>query len=201
MRKIVLASNNAGKIKEIQAILAPMNIELLSMAQFDVPPIEEPYHTFIENALHKARTVSAYSKLPALADDSGLCVQALGYAPGVLSARFAGKGATDEQNNQKLLSLLENETNRRAFFYCTMVLIQSDDDPQPCIVDGRWFGLIAEKPAGDNGFGYDPVFYPDHHKITSAQLLPVQKNQISHRGLALKKLIECIRMFEQQPLL
>lgn len=192
-QKVVLASTNAGKIKEIQAIFRQANIELVSMAEFDIPPIEESHETFVENALAKARAVSAHTKLPALADDSGLCVQTLGYQPGVKSARFAGDNASDQQNNQKLLTLLKNEENRHAFFFCTLLLLQSADDPQPLIADGRWFGHIAQEPAGDNGFGYDPVFYPDGLNITSAELTPEQKNQLSHRAIALQKLIRQIQ--------
>jgi XTP/dITP diphosphohydrolase len=188
-KKVVLASSNTGKIREIQAIVKPVGIDLLSMADFDVPPVDEPYDTFVENALAKARAVAAHTKLPALADDSGLCVEALGYQPGVKSARFAGDYATDQQNNQKLLSLLQNQKNSRAFFYCNLVMVQSEEDPQPLIADGRWFGQIAYLPAGDNGFGYDPVFYPDGQQITSAQLTPEQKNQMSHRAIALRELI------------
>ena len=189
MKKIVLASANSGKVKEIQKILELADIELVSMAAFDIPPIEEPFHTFVENALIKARCVARHTGLPALADDSGLCVEALNFAPGVYSARFAGEGATDAQNNQKLLAQLKDQPNRNAFFFCTLVLVQSEDDPQPLIADGRWFGTIATAPAGENGFGYDPVFYPAGHSVTSAQLLPEQKNQISHRAIALKKLL------------
>ena len=197
MKKIVLASANSGKVKEIQKILEPADIALVSMAAFDIPPIEEPFNTFVENALIKARCVARHTGLPALADDSGLCVEALNFAPGVYSARFAGEGATDTQNNQKLLTLLKDQPNRSAFFFCTLVLVQSEDDPQPLIADGRWFGTIATAPAGENGFGYDPIFYPAGYSITSAQLFPEQKNQISHRAIALKKLLTELKQQRQ----
>lgn len=189
LQKVVLASTNAGKIKEIQAILKPVGIELISMADFNISPIEEPHGTFVENALAKARAVSAHTQLPALADDSGLCVDTLNFQPGIKSARFAGENASDQENNQKLLTLLADQENRRAFFYCTLVMLQSADDPQPLIADGRWFGQIAQQTVGNNGFGYDPLFYPDGLDITSAQLAPEQKNRISHRAIALQKLI------------
>ena len=197
-QKVVLASTNAGKIREIRAILEPMNIELLSMAEFNIPSIEEPYDTFVENALAKARAVSAYTKLPALADDSGLCVLALDYQPGVQSAHFAGKNASDQANNQKLLSMLKDQENRHAFFYCVLVMVQAENDPQPIIVDGRWFGKIAYKPVGNNGFGYDPIFYPDGQTVTSAQLDLEQKNQMSHRAIALQKLIEEVQHLKKR---
>jgi len=170
-------------------MLKPLDMTVVSSADYNIPDIDEPYGTFIENALAKARAVAKHTGLPALADDSGLCVEALDYAPGILSARFAGSEATDAQNNEKLLADLKNQTNRHAFYYCILVFVTSADDPQPLIADGRWHGEIAHAPIGENGFGYDPIFFDPKYQLTGAQLSPAQKNQISHRAIALKKLV------------
>lgn len=159
LRKLVIASNNAGKIFEISALLAPFAIDVLSQSVFNVTEIDEPHVTFVENALAKARHASYCAKLPALADDSGICVPALDGAPGVHSARYAGEPKSDERNNQRLIEALENQSDRHAFYYCVIVLVRHADDPQPIIVDGSWHGEIIDQPRGTGGFGYDPHFF------------------------------------------
>lgn len=190
MRKLIIASNNAGKLKEIQQLLAPLDIEAIPQSALGVSEIEEPYGTFVENALAKARHASRSTGLPALADDSGICVKALDGAPGVLSARFAGEPKSDERNNQKLISLLENQFDRQAYYYCIVVLVRGANDPQPIIVDGCWYGEIVLESVGAGGFGYDPYFFLPELGKTAAELPIEQKNRISHRGKALKKLSE-----------
>jgi len=189
MQKLVLASNNAGKLREFQALLAPLQFEVIPQGQLGIPSCEEPFHTFIENALAKARHASAASGLPALADDSGICVQALDNKPGVLSARFAGEPANDDANNQKLIASLQGISNRAAHYVCALVLVNNADDPEPLIVQTRWNGLIVDQAQGSNGFGYDPYFFLPEFQLTVAQLDPAQKNTISHRGQALRELI------------
>jgi XTP/dITP diphosphohydrolase len=193
--KLVLASSNPGKLREIGAMLAPLSIELVSQASLHIAEAEEPHDTFLENALAKARHASRASGLPALADDSGLCVDALGGAPGVHSAYFAGREGTrearDARNNQKLLSALGD--GRTAYYACVMVLLRHADDPRPLVAEGIWRGEIARAPRGSNGFGYDPLFLvPDLGK-TAAELAPELKNRISHRGIALGKLVALLR--------
>lgn len=190
LRKLVIASNNAGKIFEISALLAPFAIDVLSQSVFNVTEIDEPHVTFVENALAKARHASYCAKLPALADDSGICVPALDGAPGVHSARYAGEPKSDERNNQRLIEALENQSDRHAFYYCVIVLVRHADDPQPIIVDGSWHGEIIDQPRGTGGFGYDPHFFLPEFGKTSAELTVEQKNAISHRGRALAKLVE-----------
>lgn len=192
-RKIVLASNNQGKLKEFYQILSPLGIELHAQSEFQVPEAEEPYGTFIENALTKARHAAKLTGLPALADDSGICVNALRGAPGVLSARFAGEPKSDERNNQKLVAALQSETDKTAYYYCVLVLVRSENDPQPVIADGVWKGEILDQPRGSGGFGYDPYFLIPELGMTVAQLTPEQKNQKSHRGQALKALFEKLK--------
>ena len=195
MKKIVIASNNVGKLNEITAILAQLNIEIVPQSALGVAETEEPHHTFIENALVKARHASQHTGLPALADDSGICVDALNDAPGVRSARFAGEAPAtnrevqDERNNRKLLDLLVNESNRKAHYYCVVVLVRNADDPQPLICEGEWHGEIAWAPRGDGGFGYDPLFLVQDLGKTGAELKPEEKNRISHRGKALTALL------------
>jgi len=189
MQKLVLASNNAGKLREFQALLVPLQFEVIPQGQLGIPSCEEPFHTFIENALAKARHASAASGLPALADDSGICVQALDNKPGVLSARFAGEPANDDANNQKLIASLQGISNRAAHYVCALVLVNNADDPEPLIVQTRWNGLIVDQAQGSNGFGYDPYFFLPEFQLTVAQLDPAQKNTISHRGQALRELI------------
>lgn len=190
LQKLVVASNNVGKISEIKALLAALRIDVLSQSAFNVTEIDEPHVTFVENALAKARHASYCSKLPALADDSGICVTALNGAPGVHSARYAGEPKSDERNNQKLIEALKNQLDRRAFYYCVIVLVRHADDPQPIIVDGSWHGEIIDQPRGTGGFGYDPYFFLPELGKTSAELTAEQKNAISHRGQALAKLVE-----------
>ena len=197
MNKIVIASNNLGKLNEIGAILAPLDIEIVPQSVLRISEAEEPHFTFVENALAKARHASRHSGLPALADDSGICVDALHGAPGVHSARFAGEpppGAAvgrenqDARNNQKLLHLRANEPNRRAHYSCVIVLTRHADDPQPMICEAEWHGEVALDARGRGGFGYDPLFLLPELGKTGAELSPEHKNRISHRGRALAAL-------------
>ena len=191
MKKLVIASNNPGKLREFQFLLQPLGIELLTQAQLGIAEAEEPHVTFIENALAKARHVSRLSGLPALADDSGICVNALKGAPGVLSARYAGNNPkSDEHNNEKLLQDMQGITDRRAHYYCVLVLLRHVDDPQPLIAEGEWHGEIAHEERGEGGFGYDPLFWLPEFGKTSAQLERDEKHAISHRGKALKVLLQ-----------
>lgn len=192
LQKLVIASNNAGKIREINTLLAPLSIEVLSQSAFNVTEVDEPHATFVENALVKARHASYCSKLPALADDSGICIAALNGAPGVHSARYAGEPKSDERNNQKLIEALKNQSNRCAYYYCVIVLVRHADDPRPIIVDGSWQGEIIDQPRGTGGFGYDPYFFLPVLGKTSAELTADEKNTISHRGQALAKLVEIL---------
>ncbi len=189
MKKLVLASNNAKKMKELNALLAPLGFEVIPQGQLGIPEAEEPHCTFVENALAKARHASQLSGLPALADDSGLCVAALGGAPGVYSARYAGEPKSDARNNAKLLADLASQNDRRAHFACVLVLVRAADDPQPIIAEGEWHGEILTVQRGADGFGYDPLFYVPTHCQTAAELDGAIKNQLSHRGLAVQKLI------------
>ena len=188
MQQIVLASNNQGKIKEFQAIFKDLDLEIVPQSTLNVPEIDEPFTTFFENALHKARHCSRITGLASLADDSGLCVNALGGAPGIYSARYAGEPKSDSNNRAKLINALENTQDRQAYFYCTLVLIQSEFDPSPIFADGKIYGTIIDEERGLNGFGYDPLFYLEEYKKTTAELDQDLKNQISHRALALKNL-------------
>jgi XTP/dITP diphosphohydrolase len=187
--KLVLASNNAGKLRELSALLAPLKIEVLPQSSFNVPEAEEPHITFVENALVKARHASMHTGLPALADDSGLCVTALGGQPGVRSARLAGEPADDLRNNNRLLELLQGTSDRRAHYYCILVLVRHPDDPQPVIADGEWHGEILTAPRGSNGFGYDPLFLLPEMGQTSAEISPEVKNLLSHRAAAFRHLV------------
>ena len=191
MKKIVLASNNPGKVREIGQLLVDLDIEVVAQSAFNVPEIEETGLTFVENAILKARNAAHYSGLPALADDSGIEVDALNGAPGIYSARFAGVGASDEQNLQKLLTDIQaiDRAPRSARFQCLMVLMRHELDPTPLICQGTWEGQIIDTPQGENGFGYDPIFYVPQEKCTSAQLPPARKNALSHRGKALQCLL------------
>jgi XTP/dITP diphosphohydrolase len=190
MNTLVLASSNPGKIREIRAILAPLEIEVVPQSHYGVSEAEEPHGTFIENALAKARHAATLAGLPALADDSGVCVGALGGAPGVHSARFAGEPKSDERNNRHLLALLEREGDRRAHYYCVIVLVRHTHDPQPLIAEGEWHGEILRAPRGSGGFGYDPLFFDPLLGMTGAELPMEEKNRISHRGKALALLAE-----------
>lgn len=190
MHKLILASGNLGKLKELSDMLAPLGIELHNQTSFGVSEAEEPYCTFLENALTKARHAARHTGLPALADDSGLCVNALGGAPGVLSARYAGEPKSDQRNNQKLVETLAGIDDKTAYYYSVCVLLRHADDPQPIIADGRWNGEICAEPRGKYGFGYDPHFWLPALGKTAAELLPAEKNKFSHRGIAMKSLIE-----------
>jgi XTP/dITP diphosphohydrolase len=193
LEKLVIASNNQGKLREIGALLAPLSIEVIPQSAYAISEADEPHVTFVENALAKARHASRCSGLPTLADDSGICVSALGGAPGVNSARYAGEPKSDERNNLKLIEALRNQTDRHAYYYCVIVLVRHADDPQPVIVDGSWHGEIVDQPRGTGGFGYDPYFYLSEFGKTSAELTAEQKNKISHRGQALAKLVEILQ--------
>ena len=197
MDKLVLASGNAGKLKELSSLLAPLGIEVLPQSAFNVSEAEEPHPSFVENAIAKARHAARATGLPALADDSGLCVDALGGAPGVLSARFAGEPKSDARNNALLLERLAGETNRRARFYCALVLVRHADDPQPIIACGEWHGEILEATRGHGGFGYDPLFLVPDLGQTAAEIDHELKNVLSHRGKAMRQLLDRLRAEQQ----
>nr|VFJ48215.1 MAG: XTP/dITP diphosphohydrolase [Candidatus Kentron sp. FW] len=191
MKKVVLASSNPGKLRELRELLAPLDITLAPQSDFDVRDVEETGGTFVENAILKARHAAAVSGLPAIGDDSGLVVDALGGAPGIYSARYAGEGATDKKNLDHLLRELADvpESRRSAHFKCLMVYMSHADDPTPVIADGTWAGRILFAPRGENGFGYDPVFYVPTHDCSSAELPSDTKNALSHRGQAVRELV------------
>ena len=188
-KKIVLASSNLGKLAEFNALFGHLGIELISQQALGIAPAPEPFFTFVENALTKARQASSISGLPSLADDSGICVEALDGAPGIHSARFAGPDATDTQNNEHLLDLMKNHTNKRARYVCALVFIRHTNDPEPIIASGTWNGEIIDSPRGANGFGYDPFFFLPDLGQTAAELPPALKNKISHRALAMQELM------------
>ena len=194
--QVVLASNNAGKLKEFSAILSRVGITMVAQGDLGVPEAEEPFCTFIENALTKARHASRQTGLPALADDSGLCVNSLDGAPGVYSARYAlrnGGEKSDAANNRYLIQALAGHDNRSASYVAVLVYLRSADDPQPIVAEGIWKGEIVDKPRGIAGFGYDPHFYlPDLGK-TVAELAPAEKNRLSHRAQALVKLLQVLQ--------
>lgn len=190
--RLVVASNNAGKIREIGEILAPLAIQLVPQSTLGVSEADEPHSTFVENALAKARHAARATGLPALADDSGICVSALGGEPGVRSARFAGEPKSDQRNNERLVSLLARESDRSAHYYCVMVLMRHADDPEPIIADGRWHGTIITSPRGEGGFGYDPYFLLPALGKTAAELAASEKHAISHRGQALSRLFDLL---------
>lgn len=189
MRRLVLASNNAKKLKELGTLLAPLGIELVPQEALNIPEAEEPFATFVENALAKARHAARLSGMPAIADDSGLCVRALGDAPGVLSARFAGEPKSDERNNQLLLQKLLGQRDRTAHFVSLLVLVRHADDPQPIIAEGNWHGEILEAPRGEHGFGYDPLFWVPAANLSAAEMSPEAKNLCSHRAVAMQQLL------------
>lgn len=190
--KLVLASNNQGKLRELGELLAPLGLRPVAQGELGVGEAEEPAITFVENALLKARHAAQETGLPALADDSGLTVDALGGQPGVRSARYAGVGASDEDNVQALLTALKDvpEAQRTAQFHCVLVYLRHADDPTPVICHGRWPGRILEQPAGNGGFGYDPVFFAPEFGCSAAELTREQKGGVSHRGRALRLLVE-----------
>lgn len=195
-RRILLASNNSGKLREFSAMLAPLGIDLIAQGELNIPPAEEPHPTFLENALAKARHATALSGHPALADDSGLCVETLDGNPGVRSARYAGPEASDAANNAMLLATLATlppDRPHRAFYTCVLVYLSHSADPCPLIAEGRWYGEITLTPRGHNGFGYDPLFYLPELGKTAAELDIADKNARSHRALALAHLVEQLR--------
>ena len=188
-----MASSNPGKLAEIRALLAPLEIEVVSQGELGIPDAEEPHFTFLENALAKARHTSRASGRPALADDSGICVHALGGEPGVNSAYYGGtqgrREERDARNNAKLLAAIAGEPDKSAHYACVMVLVRHPNDPQPLVAEGSWRGEITAKPRGTNGFGYDPLFLLPERGKTAAELEPAEKNRTSHRGRALQRLI------------
>lgn len=214
LRRVVLASNNTGKLRELASLLAPLGLRLESQSALGVPEAEEPFGTFLENALAKARHASRLTGLPALADDSGLCVDALGGRPGVLSARWAARSPgrpasalpgvpddraeaapsdTDSANNRQLIADLAGCADRAAHFYCVLVLLRASDDPQPIVADASWHGEVIDTPRGTGGFGYDPHFLLPEEGCTAAELDPQRKNLLGHRGQALRLLVERLR--------
>lgn len=190
MKRVVIASNNQGKLREIGRILAPLGLEIVPQSSLGVPDAAEPFGTFIENALVKARHASQHTGLPALADDSGICVDALGGAPGVYSARYAGQPSSDARNNARLLAELEPFSDRRAHYYCVIVFLRHAEDPEPLIAEGAWYGEILREHRGSGGFGYDPLFLIPEVGKTGAEIPIEEKNRISHRGKALAALCE-----------
>ena len=193
MLEIVIASNNAGKLREIEAFLKPLGMTPVAQSVFNVPEAEEPYPTFVENALAKARNAARHTGRPALADDSGICVNALQGAPGVISARYAGEPKSDARNNQKLVDALKDCEDHSAYYYAAIVLLRHADDPQPLIAEARWAGQVISTPRGDHGFGYDPYFFLPDLNQTAAELDPAKKNLVSHRGKALRRLAALIQ--------
>jgi XTP/dITP diphosphohydrolase len=187
-QRIVLASSNEGKLRELRALLDGVDFEVVGQAELGIEAAEEPHATFLENALAKARHAAVRSGLPALADDSGLCVAALRGAPGVRSARFAGEGAGDAANNAELLRQLAQQADRRAHYTCVLVAVRAVDDPEPLVAEARWHGEVLSAPRGAGGFGYDPLFFVPELGRTAAELPAAEKNRISHRGLALHTL-------------
>ncbi len=189
-RRIVLASSNDGKLREFRALLAGLDFEVIPQRELGIDAAEEPHLTFVENALAKARHAAGRSGLPALADDSGLCVQALDGAPGVHSARFAGGKGDDAANNAELLRRLADVADRRGHYVCVLVAVRAADDPEPLVADARWHGQILRAPRGTGGFGYDPLFFVPEVGCSAAELAAEEKNRISHRGLALRELAQ-----------
>ena len=192
-QRLILASNNPGKLKEFSEILGPIGFTLHPQQEFNVPEADEPFATFVENALEKARHASRLTGLPALADDSGVCVNAFGGKPGVWSARFAGEPKSDARNNAKVIADLESHADKSAYYYCVLVYVRHADDPQPVIADGRWNGEITPVARGSNGFGYDPHFYIPSLGKCVAELSAAEKNGLSHRGQALRALVEKLK--------
>lgn len=193
MKKLVMASNNPGKLREFQALLAPLGWEVIPQAELGVPEAEEPHCTFVENALAKARHAAQATGLPALADDSGICIAAFGGAPGVHSARFAGEPKSDEANNALVLQRLIDVSDRRAHYVCVLVMVRSADDPQPIIAEGEWHGEILHAPRGIGGFGYDPLFWLPDLEQSAAEIPAALKNTLSHRGSACRHLLDRLK--------
>jgi len=204
MTEIVVASGNRGKIAELARTLAPLGVSLRPQDEFGVPEVEETGLSFVENAILKARAAAAHTGLPAIADDSGLAVDALGGAPGIYSARYAagdGERGGDAANNAKLLEALADVPagQRGAHFHCALVYVRSGDDPTPVIAEGRWPGRIREAASGDGGFGYDPLFEPEGLSVSAAELPPAEKNRLSHRARASAALLEALRGLDGTP--
>jgi len=191
--RLVLASGNAGKIREFRRLLEPHGVTVVPQGELGIPEAAEPHATFVENALAKARQASALSRLPALADDSGICVPALGGVPGVISAHYAGEPRSDARNNAKLVADLAGIADRRAHYVCVLVLLRTADDPEPIIVEGRWDGVVVDEPRGTGGFGYDPHFLDPASGLTGAELPLERKNALSHRGHAMRALLQRLR--------
>jgi XTP/dITP diphosphohydrolase len=187
--RLVLASANPGKLREFARLLAPLSIDVVAQGELGIAEADEPHVTFIENALAKARHASALANLPALADDSGICVDALNGAPGVQSARYAGEPKSDARNNAKLVATLSGVSDRRAHYYCVLVLLRHADDPEPLVAEGTWRGTIADEPRGLGGFGYDPHFRDAESGLYAAEMPLETKNAVSHRGKAMRALI------------
>jgi len=202
MRRLVLASGNPGKLREFREMLTPLGIEVIPQSELGVPEADEPHGTFVENALAKARLASRHTGMPAFADDSGICAEALGGEPGVHSARYAdarraqaqdGRAVQDRLNNEKLVAALQGQPNHRAHYYCVIVLLRHAADPEPLIAEGRWLGKVIATPRGMGGFGYDPHFLLPEFGRTAAELRPEEKNAVSHRGKALAELVARLR--------
>ena len=201
-KQLILASNNAKKLRELQALIAPLGVELVTQGALGIPEAEEPHVTFVENALAKARHAARLGDGPALADDSGLCVNALGGAPGVRSARYAvdagrvaegaGREQIDPANNAWLLEQMAPHTDRQAHFTCLLVAVRHTEDPEPLIAEGHWCGQLLHAPQGEHGFGYDPLLWLPEHQLSAAQLAPEVKNAVSHRALACQQLLQLI---------
>ncbi|MBB2919098.1 RdgB/HAM1 family non-canonical purine NTP pyrophosphatase [Cupriavidus alkaliphilus] len=202
MQRLVLASNNPGKLREFGALLAPLGFDVVTQGELGIAEAEEPFATFVENALTKARHASRLAGLPALADDSGICVQALGGAPGVYSARYAqmaGQAKSDTANNAYLVSQLAGKLNRHAYYYCVLVFVRHADDPCPIIAEGVWHGEVVDAPRGAGGFGYDPHFLLPALGKTAAELPPEEKNRVSHRAQALRALVARLQAEAAEP--
>jgi XTP/dITP diphosphohydrolase len=189
LARLVLASGNEGKLREFHRLLSPLGIDVVAQSTLGIAEAPEPHVTFVENALAKARHASAHARLPALADDSGVCVAALNGAPGVQSARYAGEPKSDARNNAKLVAALHGVADRRAHYYCVLVLVAHAEDPEPIIAEGRWHGTIVDTPRGAGGFGYDAHFQDAITGLTGAELPLTRKNELSHRGSAMRELI------------
>ncbi len=199
LNRLVLASNNAGKLREFKRLLEPLGMEVIPQAKIGIAEADEPHVTFLENALAKARHASAHAGLPALADDSGVLVEALGGAPGVQSARFAGEPRSDERNNALLLERLARQADRRAHYYCVLILVRRPDDPEPIIAEGSWAGRIIDAPRGDGGFGYDAHFEDIDTGMTGAEMPLDLKNARSHRGHAMRMLLVRLQSLPATP--
>ncbi|NNM81515.1 MAG: RdgB/HAM1 family non-canonical purine NTP pyrophosphatase [Burkholderiales bacterium] len=190
---MVIASGNRGKLKEIARILEPLEFEVMAQSEFGVPEADEPHRTFVENALEKARNASFHTGLPALADDSGICVEHLSGEPGIHSARFSGEPKSDQRNNEKLLEMLQGVSDRRAHYYCVIVFLRHPEDPEPLIAEGRWRGVLLDEYRGSGGFGYDPLFYVPEYAMTAAELPVETKNRVSHRAQAMAGIMEKLK--------